>query len=340
VGREYRLSRDARLREEGDRRDARIRIALRRQIHPVDLSSAGAIAGIDVGEDYLDIALIQPGDAAALNLSRVDLRGIHASRDAPGSAIGELARRIAKTAPQLNRGAVAIIDSPRWPRDLDWSEAAINENPRPGASRITGREIDASLQNIVRRLRAAGATALKLSMFPTPKMAYFAGQLHAPSCKSHLLALGRELFPSVSGSTASPVGGSFTRFMLSGFAAYRALTACGVTCYEGYPDLQFRLWLLDRDPESVANLPSKMGKVSRAVALDARRRVATALATRLRIRGAKEIRTLDQADAAVMALSGAATRREACGLLLAHPSEGSFWLTIPARVSLILPLDD
>src|SRR5580704_6238753 len=97
MGREYRLSRDPRLREKGGRRPARVSPAL-----PVDGSSVLArggdfrpasvrtlhvasgtaltIAGVDVGEDYLDIALLKP-NSRYLKLTQVPVAGIDLERN-------------------------------------------------------------------------------------------------------------------------------------------------------------------------------------------------------------------------------------------------------------------
>jgi len=235
----------------------------------------------------------------------------------------------------LDRGAIAIIDSPRWPVDLDWSQSGVVRR----ADDVTGRAIDRSLQGLVKELRGAGASKLKLSMFPTPRLDYFARQIAAPGCKPHLRAFGRELFGPGGTDPGPPNGGTFTRFMLAGFAAYQALAIRRVTRYEGFPDLQFRLWSGDEP------LPSKMKKgmrqADRAAALAARQRLVAELAARLDVGGAAAVSTLDQADAAILALSLIAAESEDCGLVVEDPAEGRFWLTIPAaKARLIQLLDD
>jgi hypothetical protein len=275
--------------------------------------------------------LIDPA-RRTLELSRVALRGID---EAAAGAQRELARRIGRAAPQLDRGAIAIIDSPRWPLDLDWSQPGVVRR----ADEVPGRAIDRALQRLVKALRAAGASTLKLAMFPTPRLDYFARQIAAPGCKPHLRAFGRELFGHGGTDPGPPKGGTFTRFMLVGFAAYQALALRRVTRYEGFPDLQFRLWS-GEEP-----LPSKMRKgmrkADRAAALDARRRLVATLAARLRVDGAAAVSTLDQADAAILALSVLAAESTDCGLVVEHPAEGRFWLTLPAaKARLIRRLDD
>jgi hypothetical protein len=194
--------------------------------------------------------------------------------------------------------------------------------------------IDRGLQALVKALREAGASTLKLAMFPTPRRDYFARQIAAPACKPHLRAFGHALGLGAT-DPGPPIGGTFTRFMMAGFAAYRALAIRRVTRYEGYPDLQFRLW------SGNAPLPSKMGKASRRAALDARQRLVAGLADRLGVADATAVSTLDQADAAILALSVLAATSGDCGVVVAHPAEGRFWVTLPAATArLIPPLDD
>jgi hypothetical protein len=266
-----------------------------------------------------------------LELSRVVLRGIE---EAAAGAQRELARRIGRAAPQLDRGAIALIDSPRWPVDLDWSQPGVVRR----ADAVTGRAIDRALQGLVKELRRAGARTLILSMFPTPRLDYFTRQIAAPGCKPHLRAFGQELLGPGGTDPGPPKGGSFTRFMLVGFAAYQALAPRRVTRYEGFPDLQFRLW------SGGEPLPSKMKKgmrkADRAAALDARRRLVAALADRLDVGGAAAVSTLDQADAAILALSVLAAASADCGLVVEAPAEGRFWLTLPAATARLIQRRD
>src|SRR5262249_40160993 len=110
MGREYRLSRDARLRKEGDRWPPRIPAAVSRsgRITRFAFGSAQRVAGIDVGEDYLDVALLD-GEANSLRLARVPI--LPATRH----PIAQIAESISGVFPELGRGAVALIDSPREP---------------------------------------------------------------------------------------------------------------------------------------------------------------------------------------------------------------------------------
>jgi hypothetical protein len=265
-----------------------------------------------------------------MTLTGIDLRGIVDHHGDRTSAVKQLSKLAIAAVPQSAHGAIATIDSPRWPCDLDWSTSAVTFRE----CEMRGRLIDAGLQHIAKELRRTGATNLKLSMFPTPRLAYFLGQIAHPSCKPHLRKLGRELFGEPA-RDADRSGGSFTRFMLSGFAAYRALGALRVTCYEGYPDLQFRLWSDD------FSIPSKMRSLrGKLEALGERCRIIERLAQRLRINGSERVRTIDQADAAVLVLSLAAEHSGDRGLVVEHPAEGRFRVTIPAASAELLSFHD
>jgi hypothetical protein len=166
----------------------------------------------------------------------------------------------------------------------------------------------------------ARVLAHRLSMYPTPPVSYFAACIGDPRCKPHLGAIGRELFGDLRGDSApgAPVrGGSlFTRFMLAGFAAYRALEDAGVETLESYPDLQFRIW-------SHGAIPSKKSREG----LKARQQINARLRTRLGIVGV-DARTLDQADAEVLAVGAAIAAKEGELLVLADESEGRFLIAM------------
>jgi hypothetical protein len=277
------------------------------------------VAGIDVGEDFLYLALIHPR-SRRMELTAVDLRDFAACGT---DVLDELEQRLKEVAPELVRGSIAVIDSPRWPRDLDWSQNKLTF--RPGE--VDGRAVDVRLQKLIRHLRQTNAAHLRLSMFPTPKLAYFLGQLRSNSCKPHLVILGRHIFGDTNRLPASNGGGSFTRFMLSGFATYRALGAMRVTCYEGFPDLQFRLWSSDHQ------LPSKMRTTSKRSALGARLKIITETAHQMGISGAEKVCTLDHADAAVLALSVFAAQAAHTTLAIEHRAEGRFFLSLPAQLA-------
>ena len=119
-----------------------------------------------------------------------------------------------------------------------------------------------------------------LAMFPTPRYDYFARWARDPRCKPHLSAIATELFGELLDEwrRARPRRGGgaiFTRFMLAGFATYRALERLGVPAFESYPDLQLRL---SSPSQSTQTLPPKR---RHAEALAARRRIVASLAARL-----------------------------------------------------------
>src|SRR5690242_18052758 len=140
MGRKYRLSRDPRLCQESHRRNARVSTAIRVPVRPFHLDPRAVIAGIDVGEDFLDIAIVKP-ERQHINLTRVDLRRIGgAAAEGPFdmNAIASLGSMLADKAPEL-RGAIALVDSPRWPSDLDWSKAAgrlLKKSSRPDSPSV------------------------------------------------------------------------------------------------------------------------------------------------------------------------------------------------------------
>jgi hypothetical protein len=234
--------------------------------------------------------------ADAIQFRRIGLAGV--------ASIADLRSRIVRAIPELGAGAVALVDSPRWPRDLDLASGrARRPSPR-------GRAIDAALRAITGRI----------SMFPTPALDYFAACVRDPRCKPHLRALADEMFAGLmrnARSSGRVAGGRiFTRFMIAGFAAYRALETLGIVPFESYPDLAYRLWKPPCD-----ELPPKS---ERAPALKARRRIIARVA-RLAGIDAQAPRTLDEADAAILAVGAAAARRTGRGLLvLENRAEGSF----------------
>ncbi|HEY6420722.1 MAG TPA: hypothetical protein VIX59_17145, partial [Candidatus Binataceae bacterium] len=233
-------------------------------------------------------------------------------------SLAALTAELRRVAPELCRGAPTLVDSPRAPA-------------------AAGRAIDAALRRVVARLAArsapaSGHDALRVSMFPTPATDYFAACIAARDCKPHLRALGREMLAHLAaqggrGRVAAPSRGGalFTRFMLVGFAAHRALESAGVVAFESYPDLALRIW----KPPGAALPPKTKG---RAVALAARRRIVARLARRLALERFTAPRTLDEADAAVLALSAALARERGAGaLLIEHRAEGRFLLALDAQ---------
>ncbi len=283
---------------------------------------AGPIVGIDVGEDFLDLAIVNAA-ATYLRLARVRVVGVDRGIGAKDAgAIGELRRRLLTAAPELGaNGTIALIDSPRWPRDYNLPVRDDDIQVRGSA----GREIDTALRAIVAKLtlRKRGGAPFRLSLFPTPQFECFADCISDPHCKPHLAALGRELFGAAldrPNAGLAPAGGRvFTRFMLTGFASYRALDGLGTESYEAYPDLAFRLWA-----GGVEIAPKSAGRM----ALDARARINHALAEGLDCAGARKIATLDEADAAVLALSAAQAQRAGVIALIASPHEGCFALAM------------
>lgn len=275
------------------------------------------VAGIDVGEDFLDLAILN-GDRSRLEYHRVAMAGIRSP------VAKSLALRIAEAAPSLHRGAVAFVDSPRAPRDADCSGAMMTARRDAPAARL----IDAALRAMLRSTPRCGVAAL--SMFPTPTADYFARCIASAACKPHLRAIGEELLaplfdPQI--STPSTVAGGllFTRFMLAGFAAFRALEAMGVRAFECFPDLQFRLW------SDGATLPSKR---QRSAALSARQRACIRLAQKLGVAKFESPATLDEADAAVLALSAAASAERGGLIELRCAPEGRFAVGFPRLTSL------
>jgi hypothetical protein len=267
-----------------------------------------AAVGVDVGEDYLDLAILRTN---TLEHHRVALAGIE---DDP---LGILRLRLTACCPDTNRRWVALIDSPRWPVDLDCSSrAAIRRDPAPA-----GRILDSALRAMLRRPAACGA--IRLSMFPTPKLVYFQNCAAMPACKPHLRAIFHQLFesgaavPASAGASARAGGGNFTRFMLAGFLTFRAWQELGVQTLEAYPDLQFRL------ASRRLLIPKRMGRP----ALAARTAVIKRLRRSLGIPLKKMPETADQADAEILALSAAQAARKGFLAALQHPAEGRFLIT-------------
>ncbi len=289
-----------------------------------------------MGEDLLDLAVL---DAAGKNLrlARVAVTGVErkvakggvarAATPNDSGAIGELAHRMLAAAPELDTaGAIVLIDSPRWPRDLDLATSAITGGgPRDGVRASAARAIDTSLRAMVRKLalQKRDGSPFQLSMFPTPKFEFFSACVRDPRCKPHLTATARELFGAALESASAgpvPAGGQiFTRFMLTGFAAYRALERTSAALYEAYPDLAFRLWARGEEIP-----PKRTGRT----ALDARRRINRRLAEELGCAGAEYISTLDEADATILALSAARALRGGVIAVIEHLAEGRFALAL------------
>ncbi|MGH7906497.1 MAG: hypothetical protein ACREP6_07690 [Candidatus Binataceae bacterium] len=287
----------------------------------IEANPETAVAGVDVGEDFLDFAIIERG-WKRIEYRRVGLRGIDSA------ALDSLRERIVAAAPMLTPGAIAIVDSPRWPRDLDASCGG--DSPRESV--VSGREIDRALRVIYRRIAAAEGGNPRLAMFPSPRLDYFLGCVAHPACKPHLRRIGRELFGN-SRQTPAPIekpGMLFTRFMLAGFALYRALEAGGIEALESFPDLQFRLCAPRRE---------LISKQRGHAALAMRRRIAGRLFAQLEICGAPPA-TIDLADAAIMALCFVMAARGGTILALECAAEGRFLLALTGAQAGLFQADE
>lgn len=275
----------------------------------------GAIVGMDVGEDFLDLAILHRA-RTTLSYHRVPLQGLRSP------VAVSLAARIADVSPLLHRGATAFVDSPRVPLDANCAGAKM----LPRTDVPTGRLIDSTLRHVLRCF--SNDTMRPLSMFPTPRAAYFARCILSRDCKPHLRVIGEELLGSMidlrRGSSAPPIRGGvlFTRFMLVGFAAFLALEAIGIHAFECYPDLQFRLWSGGRE------VPSKR---LRSEALRIRTLICARLARTVGLARFESPVTLDQADAAVVALSAAASATSNSLIEIRCAPEGRFAVAFPAR---------
>jgi len=238
--------------------------------------------------------------------------------------VDALRRRIAEAAPELGRGAVALIDSPHLPRDLDLARAT--RQRRDSAPR--SRALDAALRELLVRRSDGIARPFRWSLFPTPRVEYFARCANSANCKPHLLAIAHELLgafiPAATRRVPPAVTGGaiFTRFMLAGFACYPVLTRMGVEPLESYPTLVFNLWSSD------GPVPPK-GK--RGEALEARRAIVERLRRVVGVPRPVAAANLDQADAAVLALAAAAASRGDSLVVLGHPAEGRFAVPLPPR---------
>jgi hypothetical protein len=233
------------------------------------------------------------------------------------NAVTMLAAMLADRVPELH-GAIVLVDSPRWPVDLDSSQSGVaGRIPVPG-----GRDLDVGLRAIVYILRTMGANYTPaLSMFPTPSFRYFGAHLNAAACKPHLRMLGQALFgDALNRDYGPPFGGIFTRFMIAGFATYQALEAIGAKAYECYPDFQFRLWRRKRQL-----FPKKSGRVA---ALRSRVGVLSALARRLGVVGSRQVQRLDEADAAILAMSVIAAGQYGVIFVLRNSHEGRFMVAL------------
>jgi hypothetical protein len=162
-------------------------------------------------------------------------------------------------------------------------------------------------------------------MFPTPPLAYFARCARDPRCKPYLVAIAQELFGALitnaDGATGlGPMGGAiFTRFMIAGFATYRALERLGVAAFESYPDLQFRL-----SKPSAALAPKRR----RAEAIATRRPIVASIAADLGVEMPGGPMSLDQLDAAILALAATKAVRHGVLAVAGNQHEGRFMFAL------------
>ena len=261
-----------------------------------------------MGEDFLDLAVLRI-DELTLQHHRIALRGIEA---APLEMIRE---RLRECCPGVCPRWLALIDSPRWPLDLDCSKPAVVKRDPMSAGRMLDRELRAILR------LAPGRAAMPLSMFPTPRLEYFTGCVRQPSCKPHLRAAYTHLFGPSDGplepalaAAAAVKGGTFTRFMLTGFLAFRAFQSLGATTLEAYPDLQFRL------SASAPLQPKRAGQAALVQRVAINRKLRRVIG----IKRAPLPATIDQADAEILVLSAALAARRGSLCALEYAAEGSF----------------
>jgi hypothetical protein len=281
-----------------------------RRVHQrvLDLEQDTSLVGIDVGECFLDLAILR--ESCAIDHARIDLR------DLESDAISALVHKLEMVCPTDR--CVALVDSPRSPRDVDVRMS----RARADARCPSGRAIDRALHEFV--LARVGSRP-RFSLFPTPALGHFKAWIRQPDAKTHLRAFYSALFRpaqniGLNESGGKPSGGTFARFMLSGFAVHRGLARLGIECYECFPDLVFKIWSEGR------TVPPKR---DRSAALSVRQRINTELRSSLKITEGSHCGNLDQADAEVMVLAAASAARSGSLTLLDCPAEGGFLLPLP-----------
>jgi hypothetical protein len=247
------------------------------------------------------------GAAKSLRLGRVPI----ASKTR--HLIAQIAESISECFPELGPGAVALVDSPRTP-------CVAHRESRQ-------RDLDVMLRLTVAALNRARSSAeyVRLSLFPTPAPDYFARCASAPACKPHLIRIARELRLTSQRTRSAPRGRGwlFTRFMLAGFAAHRALEQLGVETFESYPYLVFALW-----KSASERLPPKS---ERRAASDARQAILARLTRSCQLT-APVTKSLDEADAAVMAVTAHLSATGRGGALTFHSRmHGTFLLALSPR---------
>ena len=259
-----------------------------------------------MGEDYLDVAMLD-GGAKSLRLARVPI--FPATRH----PIARIAENIAERFPELGPGAVALVDSP--------------SAPCVARSESRQRDLDLMLRLAVAALNRARSSPeyVRLALFPTPTADYFARCARAAACKPHLIRIARELGLTSKGTKSVPRGRGwlFTRFMLAGFATHRALEQLGVDSFESYPYLVFSLW-----KSASERLPPKS---DRRAASKARQAILARLTRSCRLT-APVAKSLDEADAAVLAVTAHLSATGRGGALTFHSQmHGRFLLALSTR---------
>ena len=265
-----------------------------------------AVLGIDVGEDFLDLAVLS---GSRLRRARIVLSDLDAA------PIARLRGRLREACPDLGPGWLVAVDSPRLPRDLSLAQPW----PARRAQLPPSRLLDQTLRKLVRRLNPP----LRLSLYPTPVLHDFAHQMSVCD-KPHLRAAFAALFPGVPTVAGSSGLALFTRFMLAGFLTFAAVQTAGACALEAYPHLQWQLW----SPLALAP------KRNSGKALRERASVLHDLRRWLRVQADLEPATLDQADAEILAASTFLSLRQGWLGCLRQRDEGSFLLAIPGQPGL------
>src|SRR5262249_22177952 len=112
MGGEHRIPRDPRLRKESNRGATGVSASVPGTIGQRIIPANRALAGIDVGENFLDLAIAHPAQRT-LRYLRIGLQQF------PDRVVERMADAVASEAPELQAGSIALVDSPRAPRDFD-----------------------------------------------------------------------------------------------------------------------------------------------------------------------------------------------------------------------------
>ena len=149
------------------------------------------IFGIDVGEDFLDLAMLS-ARSRGLSYHRVALVGISES------GCDSIAQ------PHRRCGRAAISEAARAGRFASHAARCRllrREDGRIGPTRLRRESSMPRCANCYKRHSIA--TMRPLSMFPTPLASYFAGCVAHHQCKPHLRAIAEELLASDRGCPAT-----------------------------------------------------------------------------------------------------------------------------------------